>query len=42
MRKTSVPIVDDAVKAVTEEIIKENKAVAKTVKNDPNASTNHK
>ncbi len=40
MSKISVPIIDNAVNAVTEEIIEENKEVAVKVANDPQASSN--
>ena len=40
MSKKSVPVIDDTVNAVTEEIIEENKEVIKTATNDPEASTN--
>jgi hypothetical protein len=40
MSKTSVPIIDNVVNAITEEIIGENKEVAKTTANDPEASSN--
>lgn len=41
MSNISVPVIDNAVQALTEEIIKENKIVAKTTTNDPSASSNH-
>ncbi len=40
MSKTSVPIIDNMVNAITEEIIGENTEVAKTTANDPEASIN--
>lgn len=40
MSKMSVPVIDNAVQALTEEIIEENKEVAKTTINDPKASSN--
>lgn len=40
MSKMSVPIIDNMVNAITEEIIGENKEVAKTTANDPEASIN--
>lgn len=40
MSKTSVPVIDTVVHAMTEEIMEENKDVAKTTKNDPGASVN--
>lgn len=40
MSKVSVPIIDNAVNALTEEIISENKEMAKTITNDPDASSN--
>jgi len=40
MSRTSVPIIDNVVQAVTEEIMEENKEVAKTTTNDPDASSN--
>jgi hypothetical protein len=40
MSKMSVPVIDNAVNAITEEIIEENKEVAKTTTNDPEASSN--
>lgn len=40
MSKISVPIIDNAMKAITEEIIEENKEMAKTTTNDPEASSN--
>ena len=39
MSRINVPIIDNAVKAMTEEIIDENKEVAKTATNDPKTST---
>lgn len=40
MSKMSVPVIDNVVNAMTEEIIDENKEVAKTTANDPEASSN--
>lgn len=40
MSKMSVPVIDNAVDAMTAEIIEENKEVAKETTNDPEASTN--
>lgn len=40
MSKTSVPVIDTVVNAITEEIIEENKEVANTTVNDPDASSN--
>lgn len=39
MSRINVPIIDNAVKAMTAEIIDENKEVAKTATNDPKTST---
>ena len=39
MSRINVPIIDNAVKAMTEEIIDENKEVAKTTTNDPGTLT---
>lgn len=40
MSRTSVPVIDNTVKAITEEIMEENKEVAETTTNDPKASSN--
>ena len=38
MSRTSVPVIDNVVNVITEEIIEENKEVARTTANDPDAS----
>ncbi len=40
MSKTSVPVIDNTVQAMTEEIMEENKEVAKATTNDSEASSN--
>jgi len=40
MSRKSVPVIDNVVNAITEEIIEENKEMAKTTTNDPGASSN--